>query len=301
MVGVRPTALRAGCGQGASIQLATLGSGASILLIDLFGEFPDDTLRSLIPGCWRGNTMVGTLVRPLMLCVGLAMVAPSVVAQDECGEDECEDSAGSAAQEDASDWSDDADSEGALEQEDDPGCAEGACDTGDEPSDQDDGLDPDSEDSGAAASEEEEEEDSGADGATPTADVPSPAAAEKPSAPAPTPAPEAVTSAQGAVSEVTDDSLPTLLLESNGPVLVFFWAEWCGPCRMVLPALNELAGDYAGRARIVSINIDENPDFVNKFGVRNVPLFLLFKGGAMVDKHGAATKSDLASLIDRNL
>jgi thioredoxin 1 len=111
-----------------------------------------------------------------------------------------------------------------------------------------------------------------------------------------------VTSAQGTVSEVTDDSLPTLLLESNGPVLVFFWAEWCGPCRMVLPALNELAGDYAGRARIVSINIDENPVFVSKFAVGNVPSFLLFKGGDLAERmSGAAPKSALASLIDRNL
>ena len=246
--------------------------------------------------------MSGALMRLLMLCAGLAMVAPVVVAQDECGEDECEDSAGSAAQDEASDWSDDADSEQALEQEDDPGCAEGACDTGDEPSDQDDGLDPDSEDSGEAASEEEEEEDSGADGATPTADVPSPATAEKPSAPAPTPAPEAVTSAQGTVIEGTDSNFLQLKFESNIPVLVLFWAEWCATCNIALPALNELAGDYAGRARIVSINIDENPDIPSRFDVRNVPSFLLFKGGDVAERmSGAAPKSALASLIDRNL
>lgn len=241
-------------------------------------------------------------MRRLILCGALAGVAPLLAAQDECQGAECENNAEPSTQDEASDWSDDADSEGAPEQEDDPGCAEGACDTGDEPSDQDDGFDPDSEDSGAAASGEEEEEDSGADGATPTADVPSPSATQQPSAPAPTPAPEAVTSAQGTMSEVTDDSLPALLFESNGPLLVFFWAEWCGPCRMLLPTLNELAGDYAGRARIVSMNVDENPDFVHKFGVRNAPLFLLFKGGDVADRmSGAAPKSALASLIDRNL
>lgn len=240
-------------------------------------------------------------MRLLMLCGGLAMVAP-VVAQDECGEDECEDSAEPSTQEDASDWSDDADSEEASDQEDDPGCAEGACATDDEPSEQDNGLDPDREDSGAAASDEEEEEDSGADGATPTADVPSPSATQQPSAPAPTQAPEAVPAAQGAVSEVTDDTLATLVGQSSVPVLVFCWAEWCGPCRMVAPVLDQLAVDYAGRARIVSINIDENPDVTFKFGVLNAPLFLLFKGGGMEDKmSGAAPKTALASFIDRNL
>lgn len=250
--------------------------------------------------------MIGTLMRLLMLCGGLAMVAPVVVAQDECGEDECADSAGASAQDEASDWSDDADSEETLEQEDDPGCAAGACETGDELSDQDNGLDPDSEDSGAQASEEEqddeEEQDSGADGATPTADVPAPAAAENPSAPAPAQAPEAVTSAQGAVSEVTDDSFVTLVVQSSVPVLVFFWAEWCGPCRMVAPTLDQLAVDYAGRARIVSLNVDESPDIVFRFGVRNAPVFLLFKGGDVAERtSGAAPKSALASLIDRNL
>ena len=245
--------------------------------------------------------MSGALMRLLILCAGLAMVAPVVVAQDECGEDECEDSAGSAAQDEASDWSDDADSEQALEQEDDPGCAEGACDTGDEPSDQDDGLDPDSEDSGAAASEEEEEEDSGADGATPTADVPSPSATQQPAAPAPTPAPEAVTSAQGTVIEGTDSNFLQLKFESNIPVLVLFWAEWCATCNIALPALNELAGDYAGRARIVSINVDLNPEMAERHRVKSLPRFVLFKGGKPAEQRTAATKSDLASMIDRNL
>lgn len=239
-------------------------------------------------------------MRLLMLCGGLAMVAP-VVAQDECGEDECEDSAEPSTQEDASDWSDDADSEEASDQEDDPGCAEGACATDDEPSEQDNGLDPDSEDSGAQASDEEEEEDSGADGATPTADVPSPSATQQPSAPAPTQAPEAVPAAQGTVSEVADHTFSTLVLESSVPVLVFFWTEWCGPCRMVLPALDELAVDYAGRLQIVRLDIEQNPDISMKHRA-HPPMFVLFKGGRVTERmNGAAPKTALASFIDRNL
>jgi thioredoxin 1 len=222
-------------------------------------------------------------MRLLMLCGGLAMVAPVVVAQDECGEDECEDSAGSAAQDEAGDWSDDADSEEASDQEDDPGCAEGACDTGDEPSNQDNGLDADSEDSGAQA------------------DVPSPAAAEKPSAPAPTQASEAVPAAQGTVSEVTDVDFSTLVLESSVPVLVFFWTEWCGPCRMVLPALDELAVDYAGRLQIVRLDIEKNPDISQRHRA-HPPMLILVKGGRVTERmNGAATKTALASFIDRNL
>ena len=101
---------------------------------------------------------------------------------------------------------------------------------------------------------------------------------------------------------VTDASFETDVLGSQTPVVVDFWAEWCGPCRMISPALEELGAEYAGKVQIAKVNIDENPMTPTKFGVRGIPTLILFKDGKpAATQVGAVPKSALKSWIDSNL
>lgn len=98
--------------------------------------------------------------------------------------------------------------------------------------------------------------------------------------------------------ELTDENFEELVLKSDKPVLVDFWAEWCGPCLMIAPALEELAGEMAGEAVVGKVNVDVNPKISSDYGIRNIPTLLVFKNGQIVDKHvGAAPKSALAAKL----
>lgn len=105
-----------------------------------------------------------------------------------------------------------------------------------------------------------------------------------------------------ATKKVTDTSFDTDVLKASGPVLVDFWAEWCGPCRMIGPALEELSEELGEKVTITKINIDENPETPGKYGVRGIPTMILFKGGApAATKVGAAPKSALKGWIEQSL
>ena len=102
--------------------------------------------------------------------------------------------------------------------------------------------------------------------------------------------------------ELTDQNFDELVLKSDKPVLVDFWAEWCGPCRMVGPLVEELSKDYDGKAVVGKVDVDSNPGISARFGIRNIPTILFFKGGEIVDKQvGAVPKTVLAGKLDAQM
>lgn len=104
------------------------------------------------------------------------------------------------------------------------------------------------------------------------------------------------------IAHVTDESFENEVLKSDDPVLVEYWAEWCGPCKMIAPVLEEIASDYSGKLKVVKLNIDENPETAPKYGIRGIPTLMLFKNGNVeATKVGAVSKSQLSAFIDGNL
>ena len=105
-----------------------------------------------------------------------------------------------------------------------------------------------------------------------------------------------------ATKHITDDSFHSDVISADGPVLVDFWAEWCGPCKMIGPALEEIADELGEKVTIAKINIDENPDAPSKYGVRGIPTMILFKNGQpAATKVGAAPKSQLKGWLEGEL
>jgi thioredoxin 1 len=99
---------------------------------------------------------------------------------------------------------------------------------------------------------------------------------------------------------VTDETFEQEVIESSVPVLVDFWAPWCGPCRMVAPVVDEIAEQYAGQVKVVKVNTDDNPSVASKYGIRSIPTLMIFKGGQRVDMVvGAVPKTTLASTLEK--
>lgn len=106
----------------------------------------------------------------------------------------------------------------------------------------------------------------------------------------------------GNVLEFTDDNFETEVLQSAQPVLVDFWAPWCGPCRLIAPTIEELSNDYAGKVRVGKLNTDDNPKVASSFGISAIPTVLLFKGGNIVEKFvGVQPKPRMSSVMDGHL
>ena len=104
------------------------------------------------------------------------------------------------------------------------------------------------------------------------------------------------------IIHITDDSFEQEVLQSSTPVLVDYWAEWCGPCKMIAPALDQIASEYQGRLKVAKLNIDENQSTPPKYGIRGIPTLMLFKNGNVeATKVGALSKTQLAAFIDSNI
>ena len=104
------------------------------------------------------------------------------------------------------------------------------------------------------------------------------------------------------IVHVSDSSFEQDVLKSNVPVLLDFWAEWCGPCKMIAPILDQIAAEYAGKVLVAKMNVDENPRTPMKFSVRGIPTLILFKNGQLQgQKIGAVRKADVAAVLDSNL
>ena len=104
------------------------------------------------------------------------------------------------------------------------------------------------------------------------------------------------------ITYVTDETFETDVLNADGPVLVDFWAEWCGPCKMIAPILEEISGEYQGKIRVAKLNIDENPNTPPRYGIRGIPTLMLYKNGNVeATKVGAVSKSQLTAFIDSNI
>ena len=101
---------------------------------------------------------------------------------------------------------------------------------------------------------------------------------------------------------LSDESFETDVLQADGPVLVDYWAEWCGPCKMIAPILEEIAEEYDGRVKVAKLNIDDNTNTPPKYGIRGIPTLMLFKGGEVeATKVGALSKSQLTAFLDSNI
>lgn len=104
------------------------------------------------------------------------------------------------------------------------------------------------------------------------------------------------------IVHVSDETFEAEVLKSTQPVLVDYWAEWCGPCRAIAPVLDELAAEYAGRIKICKLNVDENQNTPPRYGIRGIPTLMLFRNGQVeATKVGALSKSQLAAFLDSNL
>jgi len=104
------------------------------------------------------------------------------------------------------------------------------------------------------------------------------------------------------IKHITDDSFSNDVLEADKPVLVDYWAEWCGPCKMIAPILDEVSETYNGRLQVAKMNVDENREVPGKYGIRGIPTLMLFKGGELAaTKVGALSKAQLTAFLDGHL